>query len=102
MQMMPIQRLSHVISETQAEKWGAASLLMVALPDQLREEVISSKRSEPWKSLQRLCYGFEVTGHSKNPKALGTARSFGPCLFWRIFWLTPCEEPSTKWGEIRD
>ena len=55
MQMMPIQRLSHVISETQAEKVGSSSLLVVALPDQLREEVIMF---EVGHSLGDRCKGY--------------------------------------------
>ena len=87
MSMTPIQRLSHhpVVSENlKLKKWGrlerrAASLLMGALPEQLREEVISSKSVTTLGIICKAMLAYQPGGLSERSAILSAFESPPEC-----------------------
>ena len=87
MSMTPIQRLSHhpAVSENlKQKKWGrlerrAASLLMGALPEQLREEVISSKSVTTLGIICKAMLAYQPGGLSERSAILTALESPPEC-----------------------
>ena len=87
MQMTPIQRLSHhpVASEDlKRKKWArlerrAASLLMAALPEQLREEVISAKSVNALAIVCKAMLQYQPGGLSERSAILASLESPPEC-----------------------
>ena len=83
MKLTPIQRLTHspeVTPELKARKWGrlerrAASLLMSALPEQLKEEVVSSKAVTTLGILAKAMLQYQPGGLSERSAILQALES---------------------------